>query len=42
MAKKENMASVLAFEKKLIPSDGYMYGCQWENITVKTRAQLRV
>ncbi|WP_430009759.1 type I-F CRISPR-associated protein Csy3 [Methylophaga lonarensis] len=31
MAKKENTASVLAFEKKLIPSDGYMYGCQWEN-----------
>jgi CRISPR-associated protein Csy3 len=31
MAKKENTASVLAFEKKLVPSDGYMYGCQWEN-----------
>jgi len=30
MAKKENTASVLAFEKKLVPSDGYMYGCQWE------------
>lgn len=29
MAKKENTASVLAFEKKLVPSDGYMYGCQW-------------
>ncbi|MCC5791696.1 MAG: type I-F CRISPR-associated protein Csy3 [Legionellaceae bacterium] len=31
MTKKENTASVLAFEKKLVPSDGYMYGCQWEN-----------
>lgn len=31
MAKKENIASVLAFEKKLVPSDGSMYGCQWDN-----------
>lgn len=31
MAKNENMASVLAFEKKLVPSDGYMYGTQWDN-----------
>jgi len=31
MAKKENIASVLAFEKKLVPSDGYMYGTIWEN-----------
>ena len=30
MAKKENTASVLAFEKKLVPSDGYMYGTTWE------------
>ena len=30
MAKKENIASVLAFEKKLVPSDGYMYGTSWE------------
>lgn len=29
MASKENTASVLAFEKKLIPSDGYMYGTSW-------------
>lgn len=27
---KENIASVLAFEKKLVPSDGYMYGTTWE------------
>jgi len=29
MAKNENAASVLAFEKKLVPSDAYMYGTQW-------------
>jgi CRISPR-associated protein Csy3 len=29
MAKKENIASVLAFEKKLVTSDGYMYGTTW-------------
>ena len=31
MAKKENIASVLAFEKKLVPSDGRMYGTMWEH-----------
>ncbi|HAT1812570.1 TPA: type I-F CRISPR-associated protein Csy3 [Legionella pneumophila] len=31
MTKKEHIASVLAFEKKLVPSDGYMYGCKWEH-----------
>lgn len=31
MAKKDNIASVLAFEKKLVPSDGFMYGTSWEN-----------
>lgn len=32
MAKKnDNVASVLAFEKKLVPSDAYMYGTTWEN-----------
>ena len=30
MAKKDNIASVLAFSKKLVPSDGYMYGTTWE------------
>jgi len=29
MAKKEDIASVLAFEKKLVPSDGYFYGTTW-------------
>ena len=24
-------ASVLAFEKKLVVSDGYMYGTNWDN-----------
>lgn len=27
---KETFPSVLAFEKKLVPSDGYMYGTNWE------------
>lgn len=31
MAKKDNIASVLAFEKKLVSSDGYLYGTTWEN-----------
>jgi len=31
MAKKENIASVLAFEKKLVPSDGFMCGTTWGN-----------
>ncbi|MDP5255752.1 MULTISPECIES: type I-F CRISPR-associated protein Csy3 [unclassified Vibrio] len=31
MAKKNDTASVLAFEKKLVPSDGYLFGCQWES-----------
>ena len=31
MAKNDlNVASVLAFEKKLVPSDGYFYGTTWE------------
>lgn len=32
MAKNKNsIASVLSFEKKLVPSDGYMYGTTWSN-----------
>lgn len=35
MAKKENnIATVLAFEKKLVPSDGYFYGTRWDNRNV--------
>jgi len=30
MAKKNDIATVLAFEKKLVPSDGMMYGTNWE------------
>lgn len=30
-AKKNSIASVLAFEKKLVPSDGFMSGTTWEN-----------
>ena len=30
MAKNNDTASVLAFEKKLVPSDGYLFGCNWE------------
>ncbi len=31
MAKNKNaIASVLSFEKKLVPSDGYLYGTTWE------------
>lgn len=29
MAKAKSIPSVLAFEKKLAPSDGLFYGCQW-------------
>ena len=31
MANKEKIASVLAFEKKLVPSDGYLYGTSWDD-----------
>lgn len=30
MSKNKDTASVLSFEKKLIPSDGYLYGTQWQ------------
>ncbi|MBU2875906.1 type I-F CRISPR-associated protein Csy3 [Marinobacter salexigens] len=31
MAKNNDTASVLAFEKKLVPSDGYFYGTRWDD-----------
>lgn len=31
MAKVKDVASVLAFEKKLVPSDGFFYGTTWDN-----------
>lgn len=41
MVKKDNIASVLAFEKKLVPSDGYMYGTNWDNKSEVTPLKLR-
>ncbi|AAO89723.2 type I-F CRISPR-associated protein Csy3 [Coxiella burnetii] len=43
MAKKENIdiASVLSFEKKLIPSDGYMFGTSWDKKSEVTPLKLR-
>ena len=41
MAKKENIASVLAFEKKLVPSDGYMYGTSWDDRSDVTPLKLQ-
>ncbi len=41
MAKNDNAASVLAFEKKLVPSDGYMYGTQWNNREQATPLKLK-
>jgi len=40
MAKDKNVASVLAFEKKLVPSDGYMYGTRWDDRTQETPLRL--
>ncbi|MEN3980083.1 type I-F CRISPR-associated protein Csy3 [Acinetobacter sp. CWB-B33] len=41
MAKNEKaVASVLAFEKKLVPSDGYFYGTSWENRAEKATLKL--
>lgn len=41
MAKKENIASVLAFEKKLVSSDAYMYGTNWHAKHEATALSLR-
>lgn len=30
MAKNNNIASVLSFEKKLVPSDGFLFGTTWD------------
>ena len=41
MAKNEKaVASVLAFEKKLVPSDGYFYGTSWGNRNEQTPLKL--
>lgn len=41
MAKKENNVSVLAFEKKLVPSDGRMYGTNWQDRKKETSLKLQ-
>lgn len=41
MAKSNDTASVLAFEKKLVPSDGYFYGTSWENKSEATALDLQ-
>lgn len=41
MAKNEKaVASVLAFEKKLVPSDGYFYGTSWDRRNEQTPLKL--
>ena len=41
MAKNEKaIASVLAFDKKLVPSDGYFYGTTWINRNGQTALKL--
>lgn len=41
MAKNDKVvASVLAFEKKLVPSDGYFYGTNWDNRDEQTALKL--
>lgn len=39
--KKESPVSVLAFEKKLVPSDAFLYGTTWENKSQFTPLVLR-
>ncbi|NWO04287.1 MAG: type I-F CRISPR-associated protein Csy3 [Alteromonadaceae bacterium] len=41
MAKTNDTASVLAFEKKLVPSDGYFYGTCWDSKTDTVPLELR-
>jgi CRISPR-associated protein Csy3 len=41
MAKKQDTASVLAFEKKLVPSDGYYYGTNWDERSKYTPLKLQ-
>jgi CRISPR-associated protein Csy3 len=41
MAKKADTASVLAFEKKLVPSDGYLYGTNWTDRSQVTALSLQ-
>lgn len=38
----KNDATVLAFEKKLVPSDGYLYGTRWEEHTSAKSSALKL
>jgi CRISPR-associated protein Csy3 len=38
----KNDATVLAFEKKLVPSDGYLYGTQWDGRQQKEPVPLKL
>jgi CRISPR-associated protein Csy3 len=38
----KNDATVLAFEKKLVPSDGYLYGTQWDERQQKDPVPLKL
>ncbi|MFC3909323.1 type I-F CRISPR-associated protein Csy3 [Legionella dresdenensis] len=41
MSKNESTVSVLAFEKKFVPSDGYLYGTQWDDRSKVTPLKLK-
>lgn len=41
MAKSKDTVSVLAFEKKLVPSDAYFYGVNWDDRSKSTPLTLR-
>jgi CRISPR-associated protein Csy3 len=41
MAKDKNTVSVLAFEKKLVPSDAYLFGTNWDNRERETSLKLQ-
>jgi CRISPR-associated protein Csy3 len=38
----KNDATVLAFEKKLVPSDGYLYGTNWDERSTAKRSPLKL
>ena len=40
--RNKDVVSVLAFEKKLVPSDGFMYGTVWDNRGKETPLNLQV
>ena len=38
---KEKIPSVLSFEKKLVPSDGYFYGAKWNEINFDNLQEIK-